>query len=377
MGKINKQSGAVSLFAVIFATLLLTILTISFIKIMINEQQRATENDLSQSAYDAALAGVEDAKRAIRRCQQGDATACNALAAADDCKVVARAGVAGNTASNETVIQSNSTSGQAYDQAYSCVNIDMNTEDFLYDAQEAETELIPLRATGSVSRLVLEWYSQKDVGEGLQATDPPAVVSGAYLPPKADWGATVPPVLRVQVITPGEQFNLGDLDDSDASQTVFLRPTGVSGGPNGFLVSLAAYSRATDGTQHDNSVTPIPSCTRTFNYDGYACKAILELPSAMSAADSRNSFVSIKPIYKGAAVRLQMQAADGSVVMLNGVQPAVDSTGRASNLYRRVDARLKIGDDFPYPENALSVENSLCKDFSVTNSGVVNGVCTP
>ncbi len=62
----KRQRGAVSIFAVVFSALLLTILTVGFIRLMVSAQQRAINNDLSQSAYDAALAGVEDAKRAVR-----------------------------------------------------------------------------------------------------------------------------------------------------------------------------------------------------------------------------------------------------------------------------------------------------------------------
>ena len=72
MGKNARQSGAVSLFAVIFGAMLLTIVTIGFIKLMIMDQRQSSNNDLSQSAYDAALAGVEDAKRVVRAAQTGN-----------------------------------------------------------------------------------------------------------------------------------------------------------------------------------------------------------------------------------------------------------------------------------------------------------------
>ena len=50
MGKNARQSGAVSLFAVIFGAMLLTIVTIGFIKLMIMDQRQSSDNDLSQSA---------------------------------------------------------------------------------------------------------------------------------------------------------------------------------------------------------------------------------------------------------------------------------------------------------------------------------------
>ena len=51
MGKNARQSGAVSLFAVIFGAMLLTIVTIGFIKLMIMDQRQSSNNDLSQSAW--------------------------------------------------------------------------------------------------------------------------------------------------------------------------------------------------------------------------------------------------------------------------------------------------------------------------------------
>ena len=153
------NKGAVSIFAVIFSTLLLTVLTVSFMGLMISAQQRAINNDLSQSAYDSALAGVEDAKRVVRACANGNVDACSALKAASDCQVVARAKVNGSVDQPETVIASNSSSGQSFDQAYTCVNIDMDSVDYLFEAQSGRAHVVPLRATQPIKKITIEWFT--------------------------------------------------------------------------------------------------------------------------------------------------------------------------------------------------------------------------
>ena len=62
---IKTRKGAASIYVVVFVTLILGILTISFVRIMLSEAVQTTNYDLSQSAYDSALAGVEDAKVAL------------------------------------------------------------------------------------------------------------------------------------------------------------------------------------------------------------------------------------------------------------------------------------------------------------------------
>jgi len=97
MGRGIRQSGAVSLFAVIFGAMLLTIVTIGFMRLMIMDQRQSSNNDLSQSAYDAALAGVEDAKRVVRAAQTGNIQAVGVLNGPINCNMVAASGVVGGS----------------------------------------------------------------------------------------------------------------------------------------------------------------------------------------------------------------------------------------------------------------------------------------
>ena len=62
---IKTKKGMASLYLVAFTTLLLGVLTMSFVRVMVTESKESSNSDLSQSAYDSALAGIEDAKTAI------------------------------------------------------------------------------------------------------------------------------------------------------------------------------------------------------------------------------------------------------------------------------------------------------------------------
>ncbi len=78
----SERQGVASLYVVIFATILFGVITLSFTRIILSEVEQSSDDDLSQSAYDAALAGVEDAKIAVNRyfnClnANGSAAACS------------------------------------------------------------------------------------------------------------------------------------------------------------------------------------------------------------------------------------------------------------------------------------------------------------
>jgi hypothetical protein len=380
MGRDMRQSGAVSLFAVIFGAMLLTIVTIGFMRLMIMDQRQSSNNDLSQSAYDAALAGVEDAKRVVRAAQTGNIQAVGVLNGPINCNMVAASGVVGGSISGDTIIQTGTGAGKRFDQAYTCVKITMKSQDFIYKSIEDKSQLIPLRATSSFNKISIEWYRRDDESNlGSANAVNTEISTTGELPARNSWHSNTPQLMRVQLINPGPTFNLSTLDTTGV--TSFFRPNVLRSdvaGQDGTAVSSKTSDRprATDGNEHNNG-TNIVSCSKTFKFSGeYSCKAVIDVDEI--AAGSETAFLRLTSIYKGGSVKVSLQKTDGTIVNFDGVQPIVDSTGRASNLFRRVEARLQIGDDFAYPDNAIELKNSLCKDFSVSGSGsAVAGRCKP
>ena len=82
------------------------------------------------------------------------------------------------------------------------------------------------------------------------------------------------------------------------------------------------------------------------------------------------AFLRITSIYNDTDIRLSFDNIGDGTIKFDGVQPKVDSTGRAGDVYRRVSSRISSSSNINYPEYAVDITGSLCKDFSVTNQGV-------
>lgn len=355
IAKTNK--GAVSLFVVIFTMMLLTVVTMSFARLMLREQQQARDNDLSQSAYDSALAGVEDAKRALASDYSGvNLSACNAIAAVlgdDDSGGEVRVGA------------------DEMNQAYTCVKVKTETSDYLGSVGADQTRVIPLRSTNEFSRLTIEWFSKEDValssgGGDSTKVDVPAVTGSKSQLPK-NWSPSRPPVLEAQLIQTSDKFRIQDFDTSDKnktnSSTLFLFPLQLISKPN---ISFMSDKREPVSGNGLTDVRCVPSLQST----EYSCRAEISVPAPRdgAAASRQNAFLRIVPRYNGTHFRISLQNNDGDMVLFDGVQPEVDSTGRASDLFRRVSARVETNNAATYPNAAVDVSGDFCKLFRVTNS---------
>jgi Tfp pilus assembly protein PilX len=401
----NKQSGAVSLFVVIFFMLLATVVTVSFVRLMVNDQRQATDNDLSQSAYDSALAGVEDAKRALLQYQQDCNNApgsCNDLArtisGADGngaaCNVALN-GISGNGSTDEIPIQQSlSGNDAALDQAYTCVKIQLNTLDYERKLAANQSQLVPLIADRAFNHVLVEWFSSEDITTNGSVLDLEGVASnGQPLYTKANWPLNRPSLMRTQLIQFANNFTLGSFDTVSDSQTnaatMFLYPTSQQGiGERSFTAfDLRKTDVDDEPDAKDMLTTPAPiSCLPNLGSGGYACKAELVLPQTVGAGSDadRTAFLRLTPFYNATNVRVTLW--DGPVnlnlptnarVKFNGVQPAIDSTGRANDLFRRVVSRVELFDtSFPYPEG-IEVTGNFCKDFAVTDTRYIAGTASP
>jgi len=399
----NKQFGGVSLFVVVFFMLLITVVTVSFLRLMTADQQQSSNNDLSQSAYDSAQAGVEDGKRTLLSYKQycsthtiaecavaGDTThlassVCNAALANG-------IGVSATMKTNEVIIQqSTDATAKLLNQAYTCVTLQLLTDDYVGDIAANESQLVPLVSNSQFDRVRVEWFSRDDVSSnaisltGVGGSGQPLYTAGK-------WPINRPSLMRAQLIQVATNgFKIADFDTVSGAQSngasMFLYPTSQPGIGDRDMTTYD--QRKTSPTDNPNPkealTTPTPvSCQASLSAGGFACTSVLVLPQAVGASDNnRTGFLRLTPFYNATHFRVTLWNGPVNLaapsVKFNGVQPSIDSTGRANDLFRRVQSRVDLYDTtFPYPEAAIDLTGNFCKDFAVTDTGYYgSATCTP
>ncbi|MES2876562.1 MAG: hypothetical protein V4678_03775 [Patescibacteria group bacterium] len=373
----SNQRGAVSIFMVIFTSLLVVVVTTGFVQIMLRNQQQASNNDLSQSAYDSAMAGVEDAKRALVRLKECDQAPspkpgdCGTLRTAlvdngDNCQTLQVAGVDFSPATNEVTV-----GAPELNQAYTCVKLTVKTKSYEGALKDQLPNVIPLIPDGNsndITHVKVSWLISDNlpVGCGNTVAVPPSVDLQTY----ASWPSCAPPMMRAQLI----QFDGNNPIDLEAfsapgsrnATTLFLYPSNISANP-----SFTDDGRRSAGSR--NAPRQV-RCEPNFDSTIYACSATIALPPPTG---QREAYLQLAGIYNKSATNYKVElcrsspCTPGNVIDFDNVQPIIDSTGRASDLFRRVRARVTVtgsGTPEQFPEAALLIDGNVCKDFRITNA---------
>lgn len=386
--KTKLQQGSVSLFVVVFSALLIITMTTAFIRIMLQDQLQATANDLSKSALDSAYAGVEDAKRAIvayydSSCDKDSSTPQCAdlkkLAAVDangwtqDCDITKQTNVATQTNGEFTI--KTATSDNQFNQAYTCVKVQLEPDNYVGKLKANTSTIIPLQTkSGAVfDQIKIEWYTEQDGPVFDDATTSPAVPF-PKLPTANSWPTNRPSVIRAQLLQYDKDagFKLSDFDDATHNSTLFLYPTNLSG--------LRGIAQSFDVGRRADATAPSlveAGCNTSFTTtEPYACQSILTPPGSI-AKEKRVAYLNLIQLYDRPTTYqvTLIDSTTGDAVKLSGVQPVVDSTGRANDLFRRVQSRINLGTSTA-PDSAIDLTDKLCKTFTVTDTQYVDsGPC--
>lgn len=383
-----SRRGVASLYICIFAAILFGVVTLSFMRIILSEAGQSSDDDLSRSAYDSALAGVEDAKTAVNRYYEclretgGTGNDCNTEAHnklfQGNCNEgIGLAKFLYNYSDGEVTLQQSAISGSTSpnnnsDQAYTCVVIKDTVPDYRSTlSSDTRTKVIPLSVfdsnntdatIGNVRRIRFSWYSSLNEGDASNFNFSDGTFSDRS-------NAPVPPAIYLSLIRVSPSTTTSDFYTANNGAdyaSVALLPSNGSG------TSEIAYSQLIEAGNagKDNKNTPfLINCSTASEF---ACSVDFK---GFSFNDQDSVFlVASLPygdIVSDFAVTLYSNNDTDETVDFTGVQISVDSTGRTNQLVRRVEARLDPADlFFPYPEFEIETTNgdddALSKNFWIT-----------
>lgn len=390
----NFKKGGVSIFIVMVVGVLVSIMSASFLRLMFRDQEQASKLDLSQSAYDSAQAGVEDAKRFLRIFRaacgpsgtgifEGVTHNCNAMRDAirnESCYTLATAGI-GNP-NGETIIQTTSGAGGAsndasLNQAYTCVKLRMNTADFLGRTNDGSPSVINLRGTTAFDRVRIRWHSRENMTNGNNiALD---LLSNPSVRPRIDsrnWrNQNRPAILKAQfygyVPGVGGSSSIMDTpypDDGNGASEMLFYPTNSTSALSSNVSNMPTVRRNESSSQATTDYT-FTRCSDRMdaNSNAYACETTVNIGRSVDPRDVL--YLRLTPLMNDSNFRVELLNGN-TVVDFAGVQPRVDSTGRANTQLRRVESRIGFNDtSFPVPLFSAQTESNeepICKEFSVT-----------
>ena len=342
---------------------------------------------MSQSAYDAAMAGVEDAKLAVNRAyKNGDISALFGGDCGDGTTstFLLKKYLYGDTA-GEVKIQDTNSNGNSTEQAYTCVILRNELDDYRSTlTSDTRTKVVPLgigtNQLSNVKRIEVSWYSKEN---GLNFKNlANGSVSNKKLPNKS--GAPTPPALSVTLLRTGGSIELNSFNTSESenysSMLLFPVAEGYTGGTN----SLSLQQIKNAGDSKDANTPYFIKCAKG---QDFACNATLYMSSGTENGMSgiENAMLIISMPYGDTVTDFQVVMYDsetgGKPIKFYNVQISVDSTGRANQLVRRVETRLDPADlFFPYPEYEVELtgdgNDSFKKNFWITaNCWTDKGIC--
>lgn len=404
----DRESGQASMVTVAMFMMLFAAIAVSFTFVVISASRQALNDSLQSSAKAAAESGVEDAKRLIVYCynkrQLGggyssadDQKLCSQvigklstelegmgcdeiLKPMHDIGTISEVEQEGNNRGYRVKVGNNGGGDNENNEYYQCLKIATKTDNYQGIVNNlGKSVIVPLRVVDGngnvavIDKLEIEWHRNVIGNDG----DSPAEMHGAEgtgLPPATTWSSyNRPAVLRVERVgVPKGSFTLDQLADNDTALT--LRPSENSKKKNYRLGDYTPQypsgnrDKIAPNSQYHNGVPIVEAYCQSGSNKEYACETIFDQESLYT---DKTYYLRINAIYRSAHFKITAYGQNGKKLYFDGVQPLVDVTGRSSDSFSRIQARLKPSFDKNadstnwWPEYVIDTNGKVCKDIEV------------
>jgi hypothetical protein len=346
----KKEDGFAAILVAMIMLVILSLLTVGFAELMRSEQESATNKHLSSQAFYAAEAGINDATRAINAGYDKIKRECKPLESDDP------------AVDGDEFLQKDTIGDSA---SYSCLLIDPQPPTLEYGAVDTDESkvvfLTGAKVTGDVveERVIGSMYIGWQDPDGTENPDGSTTfrTTGGF-PQAKDWKS--PAVLRMSLV-PMSASMLSRQNLIENNFAAFLYPNGSSGG-----VANVSYlsGRGSEGGVLAN---------------GNCATAKSPRPCGVTIRDLGESsyMLTMRSIYKKSRVTIKIfDQETGEQLRIKNAQVLVDSTGKAQDVLRRVQARVPVRSTYPHTDYGIETAGNLCKQLQLRPASSTNN-CTP
>lgn len=327
----QNQRGMVSIMIASILVVIMALITIGFTRVVSNEQRQAIDRQLSEQAFYAAESGINAAIKS---------TGFPPATIKDDCDVSAY--------DNGEVSADN-------DVTFTCVRINPTPQDLVFSNDSITTnraKVVPIITNPRASELTIQWYDASHNVSGTCSNAP-------TLPTVENWN-NVAPIKMDLIGIPSGSFGREDLVNSQFSAILFPC-VGGSG------VTSIAFANAS-GDDDLGRIVPV-RCDSTQDYE---CSLTITGINP-GGTTYQQHYIRFNSLYSNVNVRI---TADDNVVgntlLFAEAQAIVDSTGRAVDVLRRIQARVPLYEEYITPNGTLQTVDNICKLYDVQASSVVD-----
>lgn len=318
---ISNQQGMVAIVTTMILMIVISLIVLGFSQAVRRNQRQVLDTQLSSQAFYAAESGLNLAREKLTN----PATAYSERCDDDE-----------TSNPSDYILDGNNV-------VISCLIITpVRDDERSAVGTNSKAALIDPAGTGNVGTMFIGWQSETPTGSLASCTGvttfPAATASG--------WACSEP-LLRIDIV-PLDVMTQAALIGSQ--YTAFLSPrsgstvittTNFIAGSKGNIIAVNCNTTPPSGDRRRNC---------TLRIDGM---------------NNQRYGIRLMGVYREASTSIHVIGNP----ILEGSQAIADSTGRAADVIKRVQARISLGSDNDITDFAISSNNALCKTYKVANGG--------
>lgn len=334
----TNESGLAAIMVTVFLLVIISLTVLAFAEISRREQRQTLDRQLSNQAFYVAESGINDATKYLRN--------------PDNLAAIVAADYKKETCSAAPVIAAQLDTSATFQEI--CVLFDRAPKTLEYSSIDGyRGELLSLQTTTDVPprSVIVEW---NDIDGGQNFGGCEAIASIHNYPTQPTYSNNCDAgILRLSFM-PVTNGAISRERLAEDQFTVFLRPTRDTG------PGLVNYSRHASSSENEGFVAAADCSSGK-------CRATIQgLPPA------NGLFVKVTSIYSNSALTIEGRDASNQNVRFKEAQIKIDSTGKVSDVMRRMQVRIPFYPQEVTPPGFESM-NGICKRLDVYSGyGVAN-----